>query len=112
MGFSRQESWSGLSCPPPGDLPKPGIEPKSLLCPALAGRFFTASGTCEAPEPLYKAVGVEKLQGVVQSCDCSSVHRGGERVEHPDVEGHSHLGWPCREGAVGIKSLTALSSSH
>ena len=30
MGFSRQESWSGLPCPPPGDLPNPGIEPASL----------------------------------------------------------------------------------
>ena len=32
MGFSRQEYWSGLTCPPPGDLPDPGIEPES---PAL-----------------------------------------------------------------------------
>ena len=31
-GFSRQEYWSGLPCPPPGDLPNPGIEPR---CPAL-----------------------------------------------------------------------------
>ena len=38
MGFSRQEYWSGLPFPPPGDLPNPGIEPAS---PALAGRFFT-----------------------------------------------------------------------
>ena len=30
MGFSRQEYWSGLLCPPPGDLPDPGIEPMSL----------------------------------------------------------------------------------
>ena len=30
MGFSRQEYWSGLLCPPPGDLPDPGIEPASL----------------------------------------------------------------------------------
>ena len=30
MGFSRQEYWSGLPCPPPGDLPHPGIEPASL----------------------------------------------------------------------------------
>ena len=30
MGFSRQEYWSGLPCPPPGDLPKPGIESVSL----------------------------------------------------------------------------------
>ena len=29
MGFSRQEYWSGLPCPPPGDLPDPGIEPGS-----------------------------------------------------------------------------------
>ena len=42
-GFSRQEYWSGLPLPPPGDLPDPGIEPKSLMSPALAGRFFTTS---------------------------------------------------------------------
>ena len=30
MGFSRQEYWSGLPCPPPGDLPDPGIKPASL----------------------------------------------------------------------------------
>ena len=39
MGFSRQEYWSGLPCPPPRDLPEPGIEPRS---PALTGRLFTA----------------------------------------------------------------------
>ena len=42
-GFSRQESWSGLPCPPPGDLPDPGIEPPPLMPPALAGGFFTTS---------------------------------------------------------------------
>ena len=35
MGLSRQESWSGLPCPPPGDLPDPGIEPLSPASPAL-----------------------------------------------------------------------------
>ena len=49
MGFSRQEYWSGLPCPPPGDLPGPGIEPTSLLPPALAGGFFTTSTTGKAP---------------------------------------------------------------
>ena len=39
MGFSRQEYWSGVPCPPPGDLPDPGIESRS---PALAGGFFTS----------------------------------------------------------------------
>ena len=37
MGFSRQESWSRLPCPPPGDLPNPGIKPVSLMSPELAG---------------------------------------------------------------------------
>ena len=41
MGFSRQEYWSGMLCPPPGELPNPRIEPTSLMSPALAGRFFT-----------------------------------------------------------------------
>ena len=48
MGLSRQEYWSGLPCPPPGDLPNPGIEPISLTSPALEGRFFTTSATWEA----------------------------------------------------------------
>ena len=39
MEFSKQEYWSGLLCPSPGDLPNPGIEPTS---PALAGGFFAA----------------------------------------------------------------------
>ena len=43
MEFSRQEYWSGLLCPPPGDLPNPGIEPASPTLPVLAGRFFTLS---------------------------------------------------------------------
>ena len=41
MEFSRQEYWSGLSFPTSGDLPNPGIEPMSLVSPALAGGFFT-----------------------------------------------------------------------
>ena len=48
-GFSRQEYWRGLPCPPSGDLPDPGIEPTSLISPALAGGFFTTSATREAP---------------------------------------------------------------
>ena len=41
MGFSKQEYWSGLPWPPPGDLPDTEIHPASLISPALAGRFFT-----------------------------------------------------------------------
>ena len=41
MGFFRQEYWSGLSFPPPGDLPNPGIDSTSLTSFALAGRAFS-----------------------------------------------------------------------
>ena len=46
MGFYRQEYWSGLPFPTPGDLPDPEIKVSSLMSPALAGGFFTtvASG--------------------------------------------------------------------
>ena len=47
MGFSRQEYWSWWTCPPPGDLPNPGIEPAPLMFPAFAGRFFITSTTWE-----------------------------------------------------------------
>ena len=47
MEFSRQEYWSMLPCPPPGSLPDPGIEPTSLMSPALAGELFTTGATQE-----------------------------------------------------------------
>ena len=47
--FSRQECWSGLPMPSPGDLPDPGMEPTSLSSPALAGRLFTTSATWQQP---------------------------------------------------------------
>ena len=43
MGFSRQEYWSGLPCPPPGDLLDPGIKPTSLTSSVLAGGLFTTA---------------------------------------------------------------------
>ena len=48
MAFSRQEYSSGLPFPPPGDLPDPGMEPKSSVSLALAGRSFTTRITWEA----------------------------------------------------------------
>ena len=47
MECPRQEPWSGLPCPPPGNLPDPGIKPESLTSPALAGEFLTTSPTWE-----------------------------------------------------------------
>ena len=52
MGFSRQECWNVLPFPSPGDLPNPGIEPRSLKSPALAGGFFNISASWEAQRVL------------------------------------------------------------
>ena len=55
MGFSMQECCGGrqdggwLPCPPPGDLPNPGITLASLMSPVLAGGLFTTNATWEAP---------------------------------------------------------------
>ena len=58
MGFPRQEYWSGLPFPSPGDLPNPGIEP---LSPALEGGFFTT----EPPgKPAEKLVGFPSCSAV------------------------------------------------
>ena len=45
---ARVLEW--LLCPPPGDLPDPGIEPPSLMSPVLAGGLFTTSATWEVPK--------------------------------------------------------------
>ena len=62
MGFSRQDYWSGLPCPPPGDLPDLGIKPRYPACPALAGRPFITSVTSVAPLPL-QIIPLELLRG-------------------------------------------------
>ena len=65
--FSRQEYWSRLPFPPPGNLPNPETEPSSLAYPALAGEFFTTSTTWKAPKSLMKWSEV-KWSEVSQSC--------------------------------------------
>ena len=42
-GTLQVRTWSGLPCPPPGDLPDPGIKPTSPMSPILESRFFTIS---------------------------------------------------------------------
>ena len=51
LEFSRQEYWSGLPFPSPGDLPDPGIKPASLTSLVLAGGFFTTSAIGKAQNP-------------------------------------------------------------
>ena len=61
-GFSRQEYWSWLPCPSPGDLPDPGIKPASLAFSVLAGGFFTTSTTWEVPNRS------DQIRSVARSC--------------------------------------------
>ena len=71
MGFSRQEYWSGLPCPPPGDLPDPGTEPTSFTSLALAGGFLAVSANWEALHEYTQKQIVEATldeYSVAQSC--------------------------------------------
>ena len=53
MEFSRQEYWSGLPFPPPGNLPNLGIEPAAPVVPALAHGFFSTEPPGKPQEVLY-----------------------------------------------------------
>ena len=65
MEFSRQEYWTELPCPPPGDLPNPDIKPASFMSPALSGRFFTIKTTWEVQIQKYK---------ISYLCTCTYTH--------------------------------------
>ena len=77
MGFSRQEYWSGLPFPTPGDLPNPGMEPMSLTSPAMAGEFFTTAAaaaaakslqSCPTPcDPIDGSPPVSPIPGILQA---------------------------------------------
>ena len=77
MGFSRQECWNGLPCPPPGDLPNIGMEPASLRFPELGGGFLLVlffvflplapPGRSDDKESTYKAGDPGLIPGSVRS---------------------------------------------
>ena len=73
MGFPRQEYWSGLSFPPPGDLPDPGIKPASL---AFSGGFFTTSPKMAT----HSSVLAWRIPGTGEPCGLPSM--GSHRVGH------------------------------
>ena len=58
MGLSGKEYWSELPRPPPGDIPDPGVEPASLMSPALVGGFFTTSAAWEAHVCVYVCMSI------------------------------------------------------
>ena len=88
MGFSRQEYWSGLPFPPPGDLPVPGNEPASPVAPALQADSLPT----EPSGKPYKQCGGIHLEisrslnysaTVLRSCYCRSWRRYRETYTRP-----------------------------
>ena len=99
QGFSRQEHWSGLPCPPPGDLPHPGIKPVSLRSPALVGDFFTTSATWEAlPMRAAARKGKEQLEGIL-SFSLSISHTPGVCPTAPGENSDEAVRWESAEAA-------------
>ena len=113
MGFSRQEYWSGLPCPPPGDLPDPGIEPRS---PALQVDSFLSEPPGSPEEALSNLQTSLRLPGPSLFCHQSVSQRcshtdpliffcffpgslSHRRKEEPD---HSH------QGQTGAGTASAL----
>ena len=122
MGFSRQEYWSGLLCPPPGDLPDPGTEPTSLTSPALAGRYFTTSVTWEA----LKKVCENTYLGPPRKKLCIRSEFSGEKVEEEacslwdvslilyDLSGKAQFSFQSQRKAMpkNVQSTTKLHPSY
>ena len=96
MGFSRQEYWSGLPFPSPGDLPDPGIKPRF---PAL--RVDSSSS-----EPPGKPSGIKETSNTYAHHSCgqctqSSTHRSHHRVFHCCIlHAHSCTLWTENEGIL------------
>ena len=99
MGFSRQEYWSVLPCSPPGNLPNPGIEPMSLMSPALAGKFFTISASCFIDyDKAFDCADHNKLWKIFQemgipdhlTCLLRNLYAGQEATERT---GHGTTDW-------------------
>ena len=84
LGFSRQEYWRDLPCPPLRDLPNPGIKPMSPVAPKIAGGFFTA-------EPLRKPTSQRRGP---QSC-CSNKQRKRRKILIFSISSEqSHMQFP------------------
>ena len=98
MGFSRQEYWSELPWPPPGDLPEPGIELRSLVS-SLAGGFFTISAT-------WKPNDMEWDLPKTDSCVCVDVST------HLPIQGFGKFNVKSLPPRLGAWWEGALESYH
>ena len=110
VGFSRQEYWSGLPCPSAGDLPDPGIEPASLMSPAVAGMFSTTCATWEAPRPCwglpFEDLIVGDLKDLVPGC---LRHKTGSLVQAVGRKPQFLSTWSSPPGCLSILTTWLLT---
>ena len=85
MGFSRQEHGSGLPFPPPGDLPHPGIKPKSPASPALSSGLYHYA-TWEAHTELGQVLNMRVSLSETEN----NAEKRFIRRERPRREGYCH----------------------
>ena len=102
MGFSRQEYWSGLPFAPPGHLPNPGIQLKSLMSPALAGGFFTTSATGRERE---REPG-ESFNDLTRPCVYNILFPGSESLSGAHSQREEN--WTLRFEKRGIKEFVVI----
>ena len=118
MGFSRQEYWSGFPCPPPGDLPDPGIEPSSVMSPALAGWFFTTSATWVGSlrprlggvQQKQWLISLMNLQFVQSSVGSGQLYSVQHQLGSAGVE-HLLPGWQCSAADGRCHQLLSVEAS-
>ena len=91
MEYSRQEYWSELPCPSPGELPHPGIEPASLESPALAGRFFTSWGIRQAQGSSKNLLKMQTLDPHPRPAELETVGLSLENLLPGDSDAHWSL---------------------
>ena len=101
MGFSRQEYWSGLPCPPPGDLPNPGIKPASFKSPALAGEFFIPLVPPGKPQDLSNVY--QEKQGRIVGMRRSLCFTFSATRQHPVQENRCSM---LRMSAIFLSLIT------
>ena len=97
MEFSRQECWSGLPLCPPGNVPHLGIEPKSLVPPALVCRFFTT-------EPPGKPTSF-----ILEE---ASSRRGNRAIQSRPYMGCGMIAFSYTTGALCSWAWTRCSEAH
>ena len=115
MRFSKQGYWSGLPCPPLGDLPNPRIKHTSVMSPVLADRFFTTSATWEAHIKIYLYIYIykwwlEKFAHKTKEMKRCETTRRGKRGSAVMCK-KSSSGWHWRS-SPGLKGWEGLPFPH